>query len=166
MLGSPCFHHPRGIETNKFWTNRTLDVQLVISQLRNKKGWIATNRLHFPTRRSKVQIHIGFQVLIAAAFYANLRPDPALLLILAGMGWLLVSLDLWFSLNFIVSGCVCKPSKSKYMTSHASQGKCTHKMKVYCKKTFFLQGNRCFDKKYVKAGTFKMDRPFQRFWEL
>ena len=114
MLGSPCFHHPRGIETNKFWTNRTLDVQLVISQLRNKKGWIATNRLHFPTRRSKVQIHIGFQVLIAAAFYANLRPDPALLLILAGMGWLLVSLDLWFSLHFIVSGCVCKLSKSIY----------------------------------------------------
>ena len=114
MLGSPCFHHPRGIEINKFWTNPTLDVQLVISQLRNKKGWIANNRLHFPTRRSKVQIHIGFQVLIAAAFYANLRPDPALLLILAGMGWLLVSLDLWFSLHFIISGCVCKLSKSIY----------------------------------------------------
>jgi hypothetical protein len=131
----------------------------LISQLRNKKGSIAIiNRLHFPTRRFKVRIHIGFQVLLAAAFYANLRPDPALLLILAGRGWLLVCLDLWFSLHFIVSGCVCKLCKSI-----SWQGKCAHKMKVYWTKTGFLQGIRCFDKEYVKAVLSKWTDHFRGF---
>ena len=57
------------------------------------------------------------------------------------------------------------------MTSQAWQGKRTHthKMRVYWEKNDFLQGNRCFDKKYVKhrkTGTFNMDRPFDRFWKF
>ena len=74
MLGSPCFQHPRGIEINTFWTNRKLDVPIVISQFRNKKGWIAINDCIFPLEDPKLESALVFQALIAAAFCAN--PDP------------------------------------------------------------------------------------------
>ena len=86
------------------------------------------------------------------------------------MGWLLVSLDFWFSVHFMVSGCVCKLSKPIYdLTPLPCHAKRAHKMKVYWKKMGFLPENRCFHKKYVKDGNYfqnGMDRPFQRFWKF
>lgn len=71
-----------------------------------QKGLNSNKRLHFPTRRSKARIHIGFQVPKAAAFYANPEPWPYPFI---DISWL-VNLDLWFLLHFMVSCYVCKLS--------------------------------------------------------
>ena len=72
----------------------------------------------------------------------------------------------------MVSGCVCKLSKSINiyiyiydLTRLAWQARRQNEGLLE-KGRFFLQENRCFDKEYVKDGTFKMDRPFQRFWKF
>ena len=75
MLGSPCFQHPKGTgitckKLNKLYTGCPI-CHLPASK---PKGLNSNKRLHFPTRRSKARIHIGFQVPKAAAFYAN--PEP------------------------------------------------------------------------------------------
>ena len=128
------FHHPRAIEINTFWKSHTgcPNCHLPASK---QKGLNSNKRLHFPTRRSKVRIHFGFQVPIAAAFCANPEPWPCPFIDISWHGLLLVRLDLWCSLHFIVG---------QYMTSQAWQGKCTHKMKVYWKKSSFFTGELLF----------------------
>ena len=126
MLGSPCFQHPKGIGITKIWTHRTLDVQIVISQLRNTKGWTAIDDCIFPLEDPKFESTLVFKFQKQPLSTQTLSPDPALLLILVGTGWLIVSLDLWFSLHFMVSGCVCKLSKSIYDLTRLARQAHTH----------------------------------------
>ena len=139
MLESPCFHHPRGIEINTFWKSHTgcPNCHLPASK---QKGLNGNKRLHFPTRRSKVRIHFGFQVPIAAAFCANPEPWPCPFIDISWHGLLLVRLDLWCSLHFIVGGCVCKLSKSIYDLTGLARQVHTQNEGLLEKKLFFYRG--------------------------
>ena len=82
MLRSPCFTIPKNYQNLHKSRTGCPNCHLPAS----KQKLNLNKRLHFPIRRSKIRIYIGFQVPNAALSTQTLSPYSALLLILVGMG--------------------------------------------------------------------------------